>query len=479
MRRHFSIFRHLPFPASGPRDRSGQTLVFLVLIVVILSFVALWQFDLHKVVYVKTMSQNGGDAAALAAARWQGQTLNLIGDLNIMQAVALTDGDTETAGAIAALQARLCYVGPMIGFMAAQQAAKNNGIYSHPGFTERVRNHAQDVRTVYPSLGADGRMMFPEPYPNCWQEYADMIDTVAGNGVAAGPDNARYYYDYSGGHLLLDPSFYDAIAGEDWCWFLHNAYDVLLNYDGYRWWPPLPEQLPQPNPMNSEYYGLGLTTLEVIGDAAVVTLMNQFGRDRDLSDVLIDSSVANVTSVWYAYDDAWWGPWEAISPLGQWPFPASGTVKPQYDYAGADAAARVEAEAGRLTPGSRASAITWSAAAKPFGSIDDNTLPTAGHLVLPAFRDIRLIPIDASSAPAGGAFNLKWREHIEGHLPDYMQGGPTAGRAAVCWYCAQLLTWENPLFRQTGIDWLEDYSDTCQTYGGPGGGGGGGRRRGH
>jgi hypothetical protein len=479
MLRNFGMLKRTLLPAEGLRSRSGQTLIFLVLIVVILAFVALWQFDLHKVIYVKTLSQNGGDSAALAAARWQGQTLNLIGDLNIMQAVALTEGDPETAGAIAALQARLCYVGPMIGFMAAQQVAKNNGIYSNPDFTAMVSNHADDVRTVYPSLGADGQMLFAEPYTNCWQEYADMIQTIADNGVAAGPDNVRYYLDYNGDHLLLNPSFYDAIAGEDWCWFYYNAYEVLLNYDEYGWWPPLPELLPVPNPMNSEYYGLGLGTVEVVGNAGVVTMMNQFREDRNLSDVVISSSVANVTSVWYAFDSAWWGAWTAMSPSGDWPFPASGTVKPQYDYAGADAAARVEAEARRLTPGAVPSPISWSAAAKPFGSLDEDTLPTAGRLVLPAFRDVRLIPIDASSAPAGGGFDLDWRMHIEGHLPVYMVSGPTTQAAAVCWYCKQLLTWENPLFRQVGIDWLIVNNDDCQTTGGPGGGGGGGRRRGH
>jgi len=470
-------------PKTGGRhqgfgNRSGQTLIFLVLIVVILAFVAIWNFDLHKTVYVKTLSQNAGDAAALAAARWQGLTLNLIGDLNILQAVAWTEGDTDTASEIAALQARLCYVGPMIGFMASQQAAKNNGIYVNTRYTARVRQHAQDVRTVYPSLGDDGRMMFEEPYPGCWQEYADMIETVADNGIAAGPDNARYYTDYSGGHTLLDPSFYDAVAGEDWCWFLHNAYEMLLNYDTYYWWPPLPDRLPQANPMNCEYYGLALRREEAIGGADVVDLMNTLRAERDLSELLISNSVASVTSVWYAYEEAWWGPWSAILPSGEWPFPVTGTVKPAYDYAGADAAARVEAEARRLTPRSRSSLITWSAAAKPFGRLGEEGKPTEAGLVLPAYRDIRLIPIDASSAPAGGAFNLAWRDHIEGHLPGYMRTGPTLDRAAECWYCAQLLTWEDPLFRQRGIDWLREYSDRCQTRGG-GGGPGGGTRRGH
>ena len=56
-----------------------------------------------------------------------------------MQAVALTQGDVEEAAAISELQARLCYVGPMIGFMAAQQSAKNNGVFNNDRFTAKVQ----------------------------------------------------------------------------------------------------------------------------------------------------------------------------------------------------------------------------------------------------------------------------------------------------------------------------------------------------
>ena len=456
--------------------RSGQTMIFLIMALVILAFVAIWNFDLHKIVFVKSLSQNAGDAAALAAARWQGTTLNLIGDLNIMQAVALTQGDTGAVDAINAVQARLCYVGPMVGLVAAQQAAKNNGIFNNGRFTTNMLKHADVVRNVYTSLGPDGKMMFEEPYPGCWREYADMIDAIAENGVAAGPDNARFYSDYAGDHMLLNLDFYDAIAGEDWCWFFHNAYDVLLNYTDYRYWPPLPEVVERPDPMNCEYFGLGLTKKAVIGNVSVVARMNDLREQRALSDVTISDSVAVVTAVWYGYEGGTWGPWDAISATGEAAFPATGTVKKQYDYAGADAAARVMADASRLTPRSSASKIVWTAAAKPFGYLDEDELPNVCGVVLPAFREVRLIPIDASSAPAGGAFDLDWRDHIEGHLPDYMINGPP--RKTDCWYCRQLITWENVLFRQTAIDWIKQNSDSCRTGGGPGGRGGG-RRRGH
>ena len=461
--------------------RSGQAMIFIVMILIILSFVALWNFDLHKIIYVKNVSQNAGDASALAGARWQAISLNLIGDLNVMQAVALTHGDTNGAAAINQLQARLCYVGPMIGLMSAQQAGKNNGIFNNNGFSERLRSHADEVLTKYTARGADGTMMFTEPYPGAWTDYAAMIYAVADSGVAVAPDNARLYSDYTGGHMLLMPDFYDAVAGSDWCWFFHHAYAFLKSYVDYHSWPPLPDVIPNPDPINCEYFGLGLTLQPMLGDPEAVTMMNQVSKDRGLSPDLVDASVNSMIAVWYCYDKSAWGKWDSISPDGENQFPAAGTVKAQYDYAGADAVTRVLAESPRMTPQAGNTKITWTAAAKPFGYLTADgvdILPNAYELVLPSFHDVRLIPVDASSAPAGGAFNLDWRDHIEGHLKDYVARGTTV---AGCWYCMQLVLWESPIFRQTGIDWLSQKvnRDSCEGHGGGGDGHGGGGRRGH
>lgn len=459
--------------------KSGQAMIFILMVLVLLAFVALWNFDLHKITYVKSVSQNAGDSAALAAARWQAISLNLIGDLNVMQAVALTQGDTNGATEINALQARLCLVGPMVGFMASQQAGKNNGVFNDDRFTARVQEHATEVLTEYTSIGQDGNMLFKEPYPGAWPEYAAMIESVAANGVAVGPDNARYYSDITGGGLILNPSFYDAVAGSDWCWFYHNAYNFMIAYIDYHSWPPLPDVLPQPDPINCEFFGLGLKRESFLGDARAIDALNEARRDRDLSFDLIAATVGSVSSVWYCYESSLWGAWDAISPWGETAFPAAGPVKAQYDYAGADAATRVQASAPRTTPGSGTTRITWTAAAKPFGYLEEEggmKKPNGYGVVLPAFREVRLIPIDASSAPAAGSFNLDWRDHIEGHLPDYLDSGRLS---AGCWYCSQLAVWDDPLFRQTGLDWLTENHDSCVVRGGPGGGPGGGTRRGH
>ncbi|MBU4198710.1 MAG: hypothetical protein KKG09_07810 [Verrucomicrobia bacterium] len=462
-------------------SRSGQTMIFMVMVLIILSFIVVWNFDLHTILHLKSRTQNAGDAAALGAARWQGITLNLIGDLNIMQAVALSGGDTNTASQIAGLQARLCYVGPAMGLLAAQQAAKNNGIYVNPDFSARLNEHATAVLTEYLDV-------FTEPYSNCWQEYGGILENIAVQGIAAAPDNAHLYTDYTGGHILLELNFYDAVAGRDWCWFYFNAMSLLEYYTDYLYWPALPPMIPQIQPANSEIFGLGLTPYATTlpGGLNTILLMNSLRSNRNLSMTVISNEVAAIASVWYIYNSSVWTSWTNMSLVGADPFPAFAAVRTQYDYAGADAAIRIEASADRLTPGSSGSIITWTAAAKPFGYLmaDGSPVrPDTYSIVLPAFHNVRLIPVDASSAPAGGAYDIGWREHIEAHLPLYLENG-LAGLEANCWQCQQLTLWENAAFREEGLAWLSATNDVggllhpCDEMGGPGGPGGG-RRRGH
>jgi len=455
---------------------------------VILVFVVLWNYDLHKILHVKGLSQNGGDAAAVMAARWQGITLNLIGDLNIMQALAITSGDSATSSAITNIQARLCYVGPMIGFMASQQAAKNNGIYSNPEFTQLLEEHARKVREDYGDDAGSGEALFPPPYPGCWEEYAQMLELVAMEGVAVGPDNVRYYGDAIGGHILLDMGFYDAVAAKAWCWFYHHAPNLLDDYTDYRWWPPLPE-ITHRHYMNSEIFGLGLTKVE--------SALTSFTDTNTFAAVASErgfaggpsAEAADTPAVWYCYGGGAWAGWDAMNTSGPDRFPLTGPVRPQYDYSGADAAIRVVSETGRLTPGAGGdtitNTITWTSAAKPFGHLNEADRPNQYSLVLPAFREARLIPVDAASSGSGGGYDLEWRHHIEEHLPEYLQHGPQPYN---CRYCASLRTWELPAFRAEGRAWLKVNWRLCTLPGGGGGGGGGpgpgggrsgGARRGH
>ncbi len=456
-------------------------MIFMIMALIILAFILLWNFDLHAILHLKSRAQNAGDAAALGAARWQGISLNLIGDLNIMQAVALSGADGTVASQIAELQARLCFVGPAIGLLAAQQAAKNNGLYVNADFSAHLGQHAHAVLTEYQEV-------FAEPYPNCWQEYGGMLQNIASQGLAAAPDNARLYTDYAGSHTLLEQDFYDAVAAHDWCWFYFHAMSLLENYSDYHYWPELPALIPQSQPSGSEIFGLGLLPRAVTLPGGLDSLLqlNQLRSERRLAAPAISDALAVINTLWYVYDPLIWTSWINISSSAADPFPVLAPVRPQYDYAGADAAIRIETTLDRLTPGSAGSIITWTAAAKPFGYLlaaGSPIRPDAYGLVLPAFHNVRLIPVDASSAPEGGSYNLAWREHISEHLPHYLEHG-LAGLRATCWQCQQLRLWEEAAFRAEGLNWLRAANahgaaeHPCELRGGPGGPGGG-RRRGH
>ncbi|NLB56576.1 MAG: hypothetical protein GX811_12600 [Lentisphaerae bacterium] len=463
-------------------SKSGQTIVFMAFTLIILSLMLIWHFDFHKILFVKHIAQNAGDAAALNAARWQGQTLNVIGDLNIFKAVTLSQDseDTETIiEQMTEMQARLCFVGPLIGFLGAQQASKNNGLFNNATFTDRLTSHAENVRDDY-------MFVFNEPYENCWAEYSDMLLTIAEQGIVAGPDNATFYTDYGGGHTLLRMDFYDAIASREWCWFWRNNLDLLEHYTDYQYWPGLPvlETL-NTSPINSEIFGLGLTRNE--------TTHGHHLRGYDYQrrwGAGVVSNARELVATWFLYDSSHWVPWRSISRDEPAMFPALGDIRSQYDYTGADAAVRVVTEAERLTPGKGSSTITWTSAAKPFGYLNNpedpqaNFRPNSFGIVLPAFRSVRLIALDASSSPMGGAYDLAWREHIEEHLPPYMASGISA-LDHNCWFCQQLFQWEMHEFRQAGIDWLyaTDSSGNlihdCRRTSPGGGSPGGGARRGH
>lgn len=485
-------------PATKAATIAGQTMIFMIMALLILAMLIIWIFDVHTVLHLKARTQNAGDAAALAAARWQGISLNLIGDLNILQALALSHGDTNSSAQIAAVQARLCFAGPLVGLLAAQQAAKNNGAYANPEYTAILMEDAARG-TDY----AADTNRFPEPYPGAWQEYGNMLASIAAEGVAVGPDNTQYFENFTTGHLLQSRDFYWAVAGRDWCWFYWQPYALtaLQAYSNFQYWPDLPPPPPPPNTHNSEVFGLGLLPFAAALPGGAVDRMNFLRSERGISPNTISNEVAGVINTWYGYA---WTSWSALAPDNNFPITPL-QLKPEYDYAGADTVLRVEAtadprmpaafpsiapflissasSASRLTQSNiAAGAVTWTAAGKPFGylSVDGvKVRPDTYSLVLPAFHDVRLIPVDAATGSNAGAYDLAWRKHNPNHLRTYLSSG-LAGLEADCWYCQQLQTWEDAAFRQQGLDWIQAHciDHPCESTG-AGSGPGGGTRRGH
>ena len=204
--------------------------------------------------------------------------------------------------------------------------------------------------------------------------------------------------------------------------------------------------------------------------------------ENEALDPLPDSNEAGSTNriahTWFSYDMGKWGSWEIMKNPA---FPIDGDLRPEYDYEGADVVIRVENTIDRLSQNEE-DEIVWVAAAKPFGflaSADDGNAmpPTLVPFVIPAYRDVRLIPLDASSSPDGGAFNLRWRRHCLQHLPDYLDNG-IRNLSSSCRYCQALILWENDAFRDSGSRWLSTNKWKC-TISPPGNGPGGGSFHAH
>ena len=462
------------------KKRNGQVLLLVLVSIVILCVAALWLADIHHIILAKDKTQNAGDAAALEAARWQATTLNLIGELNLLHALALAQGDDTTCDTITNAQARIAFAGPLTGAGAAQQAAKLNGAPVREDYTQFVRDCADRVRHDYATT-IGGQLALPEPWEGAWNDYADMIQAIADDGIAAGFDNAHFYSDPDGGHILLEEAFYRAVRGRDWCWFYHYAPGLLEQYTDASWWPALPD--PDSNPPSSpELLGLFLRPYSIRFDTILKSGDIRQAMENEALDPLPDSNEAGSTNriahTWFSYDMGKWGSWEIMKNPA---FPIDGDLRPEYDYEGADVVIRVENTIDRLSQNEE-DEIVWVAAAKPFGflaSADDGNAmpPTLVPFVVPAYRDVRLIPLDASSSPDGGAFNLRWRRHCLQHLPDYLDNG-IRNLSSSCRYCQALILWENDAFRDSGSRWLSTNKWKC-TISPPGNGPGGGSFHAH
>jgi hypothetical protein len=449
------------------RLRRGQTMLFLIMVVVILAFVALWNFDLHKGLYVKSLTRNAGDGAALAAARWQGITLNILGELNAAQAVAINDallrGDTNfaEARAIAALQGQVRYAGPMIGLAAAQQVAKNNRVFVNGTFTHSVLSHAHIARV-------DQQLT----------DYATMAEAVASEGIVALPGSYAY-------HVLLDPKFYDAVRWEMWCWF-YRGHMYLLNNCTHDDLPKLTFR---------EFLSVNVTTLPYL--AALAGFMGDATLPakvlKQLSDVAGRSLVSDVTLVpatWYCYDGSWTN-WTAyVNGLQEGgPYPFTSSIKTKYDVVGAATSLRVCATSNPSYFNKSVHHVTYVSAAKPFGYLDGDLSASAYHVVLPAFRDVRLVPVDSAgispppdidNGDADSGTGSIPENHYK-HVYDYLYNG-AASLEPNCSHCKLIVKWDPQFtdFQQRGSALLRTaWTTNCPTSAPGGGGGGGGSAHGH
>jgi hypothetical protein len=170
------------------RHKSGQVAIFLVLILAGLALLLALNVDVFTSSRSKIRLQNAADASALALARWQGATLNMIGDLNLARLAAVCQSNENAVAGIGQLQSRLAFIGPTIGFKAANDIAEKNGVRISADMTLGTR-----LMSEFMEAG-----------------YKRMLDVVLRNGIRAGVDNASIL---RAGNVdpRTDPDFYEAI----------------------------------------------------------------------------------------------------------------------------------------------------------------------------------------------------------------------------------------------------------------------------
>ncbi len=458
--------------------KRGQVAVYLALVLVALMLLVLMNAGVFLGVSARNKTMNAGDAAALAVARHQGELLNEIGSLNVEHLRAALKGDGRRCDEIAEEQRRLAFLGPLEGLRLGNEAARQNGADESDAMREILRDHVADIRLVYDS----NPELYPPPWEGAWEEYAEELETLIGGGVWAGVDNIDFL-DAAGAHVLLDVAFYQAVAGRNWCWFHFEEPDLLDSYSSYRDWPPLPYAAGLGKTVtNSEIYSLHLearqgSAVALVGTNAVCRLLKASPDDVEKSTLLNDPS-----QTWMFYEtDAAWRRWDEMDVARG--FPAVGPVREEYDVLGCAAVCRVTRAFQRLVRAEASQTAVWTAAAKCFGAIADekgelSPVTAWRGFVVGGFTSSRLIPIDAALGGNRFTADADWTTHVRKHLGVYLVAGPTLFPA--CWYCRQLVAWENESVREAGRHFLKFKSSTCvRPEAGSGASGRGGTAHGH
>lgn len=468
--------------------RGGQIILLLLFVLVVLVSLVLLNVDIFTSVRTKNRIQNAGDAAAIAAARKQGSLLNEIGRLNIEHMLAAIRNRTNECQEIVLEQRKIALLGPVEALRLANKAAKKNNMEPREDFSKILVRHVEDIRLVYSGGGGAGEP-YPEPFPGAWVDYATAIANVVSEGLATGPDNMEFY-DCRGGHLLLNREFYHAIAARDWCWFFFNCNNVLEGYESYRDWSPLPSREERPFD-NSEIFSLHVTSrkmalTDVFTKEQIMEILRRYS-DETLSEEDVGASelISSPDETWFFLDAHSWRRWFNGLALADdeygYEFPIAGEIKEEYNVRGCAAVCRCIGEVDAVAVDSHSS-FHWSAAAKPFGTLEDfdgvvAPVTCLNNFVVPGFSDVRLVALDAVSDGNLATADYGWVNHIRGHLGEYLERGPRYENG--CFYCLQLQTWERDYFRKEGVRWLKYNSGSCRRPTGGGGGGHGGTSHGH
>ena len=480
------------------QNRSGQTLPIVVWMVAIITVLAIVAFDVFLIARSKMHLANAGDSAALAAARWQGITLNMIGDLNLAHLAAACDETivpedmTNVIHGVNAIAERLMFAGPVMGLLAANEAVRLNHESSMANKSDRTVPIDHDLADILRREISFARTSIAptRSWPTKGGDYADMLQAVLNAGVFAGADNARLLSSgATGNHIYYARGFYDAAAPngpKQWfCRYNHNRH--RLSEDASR--NPTADDLEAVNVVsyqNAGFFGVDVEArnvflYEVAPNAADVLarLWSEYVAGTAVYRSRIDDCgiVYDSHFAWYFLSPSpygIWRRWRELDANEEGKTPLLSIPKQEYDVYGAMAATRVRRSMVTIA-GAYTNSVDWMAAAKPFGSLpwNDRVTDLFGDwtpdgtenlmpLVTPAYSFVRLVALGGVGEGNLYKADAAWLAHLE-HLRNN-------AREPGCWRCRRIDEWENG-GREEAAKWFpsHNHDEYCDPPGkGPG-----------
>ncbi len=418
---------------SGDDRRGGQMAIFLVFILAGLALLFSLNIDIFTSSRSKIRLQNAADASALALARWQGLTLNVIGDLNIAHMAAICESNRNAIAGIVALQRSVARMGPTAGFKAANDIARANGAAVSYDMTAATRIAAEFMD----------------------DEYRRMVDVVLQDGIRAGVDNAAIL---KAGAVdpRVDPDFYDAIRNRDFralCVRYSNGSHGLPSIQSGA---PDPEDILLSDTVNACFGSIGMRLEGGVGYAAnigtLVALAHECGCDEAVQGTrLMENASLFAEYAWGAYDPDEWR--ELPDELGFSRFPWLTPLQRRYDTAGGAATVRIEGSVALSSVAAQTNSIAALAAAKALGSVRGNRVTDSGPaLILPSFDRARLVPFAFGAAT--GRRGMSSIGHVQALTGLLGQGGGTTA------YGGLLDVFHGEEFRSAAEKWYADHGHT-------------------
>ncbi len=218
------------------RQKSGGQVLLMALVILAGALViALLLFDFQNVLRGKIKVETAQQAAALAGANWQKEGLNLIGELNLVKAAETMifakdklDGKTDAGDeeeyfdrmrGLTELQSRTAFIVPLLGVMAVQETAKQNGMANNDS---TLRHYVRETLPFH-----EYRAMHRHGY--MWHKpYSRLLADILANGCPMRVNSATavmpavYSNPVSAGSfmvLLSDPGLYDAAESGDYLYW--------------------------------------------------------------------------------------------------------------------------------------------------------------------------------------------------------------------------------------------------------------------